>query len=176
MTRGKKKQQSGGAKNAKGDGPAHGIKTMFPSLHDRVVKALEGAVHPVPKFHNFDATGNREYSTNIMGKFRCPNKSCKKAGWGSKTVAIVIRCGYDTGDNDYNAVVFNQRCNSCNTLGSMTLDEMSYVERVAYRLKVWADVDVTPPPMGDEKGPPHEKALCEGCKAGYCKYARMGYY
>jgi hypothetical protein len=67
-----------------------------------------------------------------MGKFRCNNNGCSNRGWGSKKVTILIR-GYP--ENGYNAVVFNQRCMSCNGLGTLTLDENSYVKRVAYRLK-----------------------------------------
>jgi hypothetical protein len=54
-------------------------------------------------------------------------------------VIIQIR-GYS--GNGYNAVVFNQRCRSCDWLGALTLDEKSYIDRVAYRLKKWAGVAV----------------------------------
>ena len=73
------------------------------------------------------------------------------------------------GVNEYNAVVFNQRCRDCNSLGNLTLDESSYVERVAYRLKKWAGVELQAPPYREKKGPPHKSELCEGCKQGCCQ-------
>lgn len=80
-------------------------------------------------------------------------------------VTILIR-GYP--GNGYNAVVFNQRCKSCNWLGVFTLDKNSYVNRVAYRLKKWAGVHVEKQHYNGKTGPPHESDLCEGCKRGVC--------
>lgn len=81
-------------------------------------------------------------------------------------VAILIR-GYP--GNGYNALVFNQRCKSCNWLGNLKLDKESNVDRVVYRLKKWADVPVEQPFFNHKEGPPHESALCEGCKRGVCR-------
>lgn len=72
-----------------------------------------------------------------MGRFTCNNDGCFKKGWASRKVAIFIR-GYP--EKGYSAVVFNQRCESCNRLGTLTLDKNSYLERVAYRLKKWVGV------------------------------------
>ncbi|KAK4233423.1 zinc-binding domain-containing protein [Achaetomium macrosporum] len=145
----------------------------FPSLHDDILNVLSDEdIMPTPWFNT--SGGDREameiYSTNIMGKFRCHNQACPKAGWASKRVAIVIR-RYTR--NGYNATVFNQRCKSCERLGDLTIDENSYVERVAYRLKKWAGIPVAAVYTGLKKGPEHEKELCEGCKRGYCE--RSGY-
>lgn len=104
-----------------------------------------------------------------MGKFKCNNKRCSARSWSSKNVAILIR-GYP--ENGYNAVVFNQRSKSCNELGQLTLDKDSYVERVAYRIKKWAGVEMEPPHYAGKIGPPYEGELCEGCKAGYCGEGR----
>jgi len=72
-------------------------------------------------------------------------------------------------DNTYDAVVFKQRCRTCQHLGTMRINENSYIERVAYRLKKWAGVPMeTPEYNAVERGPPHESSLCEGCKAGCC--------
>jgi len=85
-------------------------------------------------------------------------------------VAIFIR-GYP--GNGYNALVFLQRCESCNRLGKLSLDNNSYVERIVYRLKKWAGVTVAQPDYrsADGRGP-HRSDLGEGCKAGYCDFDR----
>ena len=74
-----------------------------------------------------------------MGKFKCNNHACSKGGWGSKKVAIMIR-GYP--GNGYSAVVFNQCCKACNQLGTLELDEKSYIDRVTYRLKKFGEVSL----------------------------------
>ncbi|KAH7026625.1 zinc-binding domain-containing protein [Microdochium trichocladiopsis] len=141
----------------------------FPELHERVCSAVEDddvEPHWVDRDDDNARDHENEYSTNVMGTFRCENGSCSNDSWGSKKVAIVIR-GYE--DDGYNAEVFNQRCKACNQLGVLTLHENSYVERVAYRVKKWAGVTVEQPHYGQPgEGPPHERDLCEGCKAGYC--------
>ncbi|KAK4194030.1 zinc-binding domain-containing protein, partial [Triangularia verruculosa] len=105
----------------------------------------------------------KDYSTSIMGRFACRNPKCSSTGWGSKKIAIQIR-GFR--DNTYDAVVFKQRCRTCQHLG---INENSYIERVAYRLKKWTGVPMeTPEYNAVERGPPHESSLCEGCKAGCC--------
>ena len=71
--------------------------------------------------------------------------------------------------NGYNAIIFNQRCESCNGLGTLTLDKNSYVERVAYRLKKWAGVRMEEQHYAGKVGSPHKSELCEGCKRGYCQ-------
>ncbi|KAK3898257.1 zinc-binding domain-containing protein, partial [Staphylotrichum tortipilum] len=69
----------------------------------------------------------------------------------------------------YDAVVFKQRCRTCQHLDTMRINENSYIERVAYRLKKWTGVPMeTPEYNGEERGPPHESSLCEGCKARCC--------
>jgi len=143
---------------------------MFPELHQDVLDAISGAMNP-PKFTNRnrdDDDINNEYSTNVMGNFKCYNHHITRL-WSSKVVAIVIR-GYP--GNEYSVVVYNQRCRSCNEMGTLTLDENSYVERVAYRLKKWAGVTMEEPFYEEKKGLPHKIELCEGCKAGYCQRDR----
>lgn len=122
---------------------------------------------------NGEASGvrpNNEYKTFVMGKFKCKNKRCGRVGWGSKRVAIVIK-GYP--NNGYNAVVFNQRCESCTKLGTLALDNASYVDRVSYRIKKWAGVSVESPYFDPKEGPPHRTDLCEGCKQGVCREAAL---
>ncbi|PVH95624.1 hypothetical protein DM02DRAFT_536962, partial [Periconia macrospinosa] len=109
---------------------------------------------------------DNEWSTFVMGSFKCVKKSCKQSGWFSGKVAIQIR-GY-TG-NGYRAVVFNQRCKSCHQLGILTLNEQSYVDRVTYWVKVWAGVMVERKNHTRKDTPPHRSDLCEGCKRGVCK-------
>jgi hypothetical protein len=69
----------------------------------------------------------------------------------------------------YNAVVFNQRCRSCKKLGNLTLDKEAYVDRVAYRLKNWAAIEMESPNFNSKKGLPPDSTLCESCKRGVCQ-------
>ena len=147
---------------------------MFPLLHQDVVNAVSDDITS-PGFYkiNSDRDSDNRYSTHVMGKFKCSNNTCSADGWTSKKVAILIR-SY-TG-NRYNAEVFNQRCKVCNLLGTLTLDETSYVDRIAYRIKKWAGVPMDQQSFGSIEGPPHEKALCEGCKRGVCQQASVYQY
>lgn len=113
---------------------------MFPLLHERILRALSDEVESA-WFNKQDSNRNstNSYETHVMGRFTCTNDRCSNSGWASKKVAIVIR-GYPR--NGYNAVVFNQRCKSCHQLGNLSLDEQSYVDRLVYRLKKWAGVEV----------------------------------
>jgi hypothetical protein len=142
---------------------------MYPSLHQDIMNALSDEfISPEPWFNptGSDDDAIDQYDTNIMGRFHCRNPACPKQGWGSKKIAILIR---QYPDNGYNAVVFKQRCKSCQQLGALRLDENSYVERVVYRLKKWAGIYVERPDYDGKLGPPHERALCEGCKRGHCQ-------
>ena len=141
--------------------------SMFPVLHQNVVNALSGAIPSVWfKRNNTDQGSSDQYSTFVMGRFQCDNAGCAKDGWSSKKVAILIR---RFPRNGYNAVVFGQRCQSCHRLGSLTLDENSYVDRVTYRLQKWAGVVTEKQDYFKKEGPPHRSDLCEGCKRGYCQ-------
>ncbi|KAK5989395.1 hypothetical protein PT974_10914 [Cladobotryum mycophilum] len=140
---------------------------MFPSLHQDVTNAVSDKISSI--WFNQKRSGKapeNEHPTHVMGRFRCSNGACSSGGWASKKVAILIR-GYP--ENGYNAVVFNQHCKACKELGILTLDENSYVERIAYRLKKWAGVPMEPQPFSEKKGLPHKSELCEGCKQGYCQ-------
>jgi hypothetical protein len=139
----------------------------FPALHPNVADAVSPEI-PSTWFNSdvSDGAFDEDYNTHVMGKFTCTNKKCKKRFWGSKKVSIEIR-GYD--NNGYSAIVYNQSCKDCDELGTFELDIPSYVERVAYRLKRWAGVDMKAPPFGGILGPPHEQDYCEGCKLGKCQ-------
>jgi hypothetical protein len=142
---------------------------MFPSLHDEVENVLSDSIVPKPWFNHAGENQQAidEYSTNIMGRFECRNRACPQKGWGSKMIGIVI---HRFPNNGYNAVVFKQRCKSCTKLGTLRLNEKSYVERVTYRLRKWAGIRMERPEYnGDNGGPEHENLLCEGCKRGYCQ-------
>src|SRR5688572_18791187 len=103
--------------------------SMFPKLHDDVQDLLKEN-NLMWTFHNQkDGQGCIDtYSTHIMGRFTCHRERCRNPGWGSKKVAILIR-RYK--GNRYNAVVYHQRCASCNNL-STPKPNASYAERVAY--------------------------------------------
>ena len=144
-------------------------RTSFtsPSLHEDVVNAVSHSMDFTWFCEsNSDRGTNNKYTTHVMGKFRCMKKGCCTNGWSSKKVAILIR-GY--AENGYNAVVFNQRCKTCNQLGSLTLNEKSYVERVAYRIQKWAGVQLEQQYYASKGGIPHKKEFCEGCKRGVCR-------
>ncbi|KFH42532.1 hypothetical protein ACRE_067530 [Hapsidospora chrysogenum ATCC 11550] len=140
---------------------------MFPSLHDEIVDAVtEDMGEPWFNHDEDDVHADNEYATHVMGRFTCDNPTCSKGSWGSKKVAILIQ---RYRNNGYNAIVFNQRCGSCNALGTFEIDEKSYIERVAYRLKKWAGVRMERQPYSTKKGLPHRRELCEGCRLGYCQ-------
>lgn len=140
---------------------------MFPELHDRIAEAVSPEVTSI-WFQSNDRKGyNNEHTTCVVGNFTCDNQTCKKQSWGSGVVSILMR-GYAR--NGYSAVVFNQRCKFCEVLGTFTMDETTYVERVAYRLKKWAGVWVEPPVYNRGLRGPHEERLCEGCRRGTCPY------
>lgn len=141
--------------------------SMFPSLHDDVMKLLEDcgltfAFHDAGK-----ESCIKEHDTNIMGSFLCDNSECAGRKWSSKIISINIRM---YSGRRYNARVYNQRCKVCNRISMARLDH-SYAERVAYRLKKWSGVQVEIPNHGrvDNNRPPHISRLCEGCKAGHCR-------
>lgn len=138
----------------------------YPELHQSVAEAIAPQTS-LSWFYedNHNSRHNREHSTKVMGKFVCNNTACKKQSWGSKIVAVWIK---EHARRGYSAVVYNQRCRSCDFLGDLTMDKECYIERVAYRLKKWAGVEMERPPFEPKKGPPHETELCEGCKRGVC--------
>lgn len=148
--------------------------SMYPDLHGKVLQLLaEDGLYFA--FHDMDQPiyNTREYDTHIMGRFQCLNPECDSDGWSSKKVTITIRL-YE-GDGEYNARVYHQRCLTCNRLSRPILDEDSYVDRVAYRLRKWSGIDMDIPvyTSGDSNGP-HQKRFCEGCMAGHCTMGRQG--
>jgi hypothetical protein len=139
---------------------------MFPSLHEAVRLEVSDEIPSVWFNANDEGDGwNKDYHTRIMGKFRCSNKKCSSHGWSSKKIAIWIR-GYANGG--YNAIVFNQRCNSCDELGRMTLNKETYVDRISYRLRKWAGLPVEMRRFPRKRSLPHDYEHCEGCRLGHC--------
>ncbi|KAL2130338.1 hypothetical protein VTI74DRAFT_6589 [Chaetomium olivicolor] len=140
---------------------------IFPSLQEDVVNALsDKSIFPEPWFNHAggDDEAIEHYSTHVMGRFECRDPKCSKHRWSSRKIGITIR---RFPGNGYNAVVYKQRCKLCEKLGVLRLDENSYVERVAYRLKKWAGIRMDQPEFNGQKhGPPHESHLCEACKRG----------
>ncbi|KAH6852782.1 zinc-binding domain-containing protein [Alternaria alternata] len=138
----------------------------FPELHQRIAEAVAPAITSTWFNSKTKAHLEKEKNTNIIGTFTCVNDRCGKNGWSSGLVAIWIR-GYTR--NGYNAIVYNQRCNFCDWLGCLEMDEQSYVERIAYRLKAWAGVNDEQANFRSKllRGP-HDSEHCEGCKAGHC--------
>jgi hypothetical protein len=139
---------------------------MYPSLHRDVAKAVFENIGTT-RFHDNDSGegSSNEYSTFVMGVFMCNNNACSGVAWSSGKITLLIR---KYPDNGYNAVVFGQRCRSCQRLGRLRLDETSYIDRVSYRLKKWAGVQMELPTFTLRKTLPHETELCEGCKRGIC--------
>ena len=139
----------------------------FPDLHDRIAEAVLPDVTSTWFQSNESERYNNKHITCVVGRFTCNNAKCKKRSWTSGVVSIVIT-GYAS--NGYSAVVFNQRCKSCEKLGTLTIDETTYVERVAFRIKRWAGVWMETPEYNRASKGPHEQELCEGCKKGTCPY------
>lgn len=73
---------------------------------------------------------------------------------------------------EYNARVYKQRCRRCDALGDLVLEHGGpYADRIAYRIKKWCGVELEPPTYNEtEQKGPHERVLCEGCKAGHCSW------
>jgi hypothetical protein len=142
---------------------------MFPQLHEAVQSAVGWAI-PSLRFNYEDTEDglNNQRNTSVMGDFVCTNRNCPKPGWSSNMVPVWIRGYGGHRPGRYNAVVFNQRCSLCNRLGTLTLDEKSYVERISYWLCKWAGAAVTRPVYAGLSRGPHVEELCEGCKHGHC--------
>ncbi|KZF22291.1 hypothetical protein L228DRAFT_247952 [Xylona heveae TC161] len=140
--------------------------SMYPALHESVTHLLEEE-DLYFDFHNVDddtKIPDEEFDSKIMGRFICRNPKCGSSGWSSKCIAITIRM-YRGGK--YNARVYHQRCRSCNSLSRPRLDE-SYAERVAYWLKRWSGIQMKRVEHYEKSKAPHNRDLCEGCKAGHC--------
>lgn len=150
-----------------------GNSSMYPKLHDDVSRLLEEDdlyFH----FHEVDDDKGpiKNYDTTVMGRFLCRNRKCASNGWSSKKIAITIRMY--PGDK-YNARVYHQRCKSCNYLSRPLLDD-SYADRVAYRIKKWNGIRLDIPFYSGESKGPHNRHLCEGCKAGRCSGLGLGWF
>ena len=139
--------------------------SMYPDLHDDVSLLLEED-NLYFDFHEDDNSRDctNEYDTNIMGKFTCPNRACSSRKWSSRRIAITVRMYPGA---RYNARVYNQRCQGCDSLGVPSLDG-SYAERVAYRLKRWSGIEMERPAYSGQSKGPHQTERCEGCKEGHC--------
>ena len=93
---------------------------MYQNLHDDVSRLLEeDDLHFDFYKHDYTKTCIKEYDTNIMGRFICRNHACNSNGWSSMRIAITIRMYPGA---QYNARVYNQRCQRCNRLGEPRLD------------------------------------------------------
>ncbi|KAI1367676.1 zinc-binding domain-containing protein [Xylaria arbuscula] len=156
-------QHTQSAKGHKKQAMENRTQMFFPELHPKVVDAVSGQIDSI--WFNGGKSEDWIYSkkTNVMAKFKCDG--CSDHTWTSGRVAIVIK-GYR--GNGYSAEVFNQHCEFCDALGTMTLDQESYINRVVYRLKVWAGVPVAQPVYKAKHTPPHKDELCEGCIQGVC--------
>ncbi|KAK3347153.1 zinc-binding domain-containing protein [Lasiosphaeria hispida] len=163
-----KKNRSKGKKK----GPAQNLadlpsQMVYPHLHGRVVEALlPDVLDPEPWFVHEPGTRENRKETFIVGRFSCPNQSCRKAGWTTGKVCIHITSYANSG---YRAIVWSQRCKLCDTMGILALDEQSYIDRVAFRLKKWAGLVVPAVPYVKRGTPPHLSDFCEACIAGFCE-------
>ncbi|KAL4927546.1 3CxxC-type zinc finger protein [Aspergillus undulatus] len=151
------------------DGPE--TYKMYGDLHISVQALLFDTSDLLFEFHPIDddADAIESCNSNIMGRFTCSNNTCKKKGWGSKCIPIVIRL-YER--NRYNARVYYQRCAECDSLSEPELNERlkdSYTERVVCCLKRWSGEHVERPAYSRQSKGPHDQTRCEGCKAGHCR-------
>lgn len=154
--------------------------SMLPNQHKNITQLLK-PTNLTFTFHPADDDDNnnnqtttkvsKEHDTSITGKFHCRNTACSSTGWSSKAIPTTIRL---YADNRYNARIYHQRCKECNWLAKPVVTGGSYAERVTYWLKRWSGVEVERPPWGGGAGRPHVSELCEGCRVGRCKFARVG--
>ncbi|KAI3316875.1 zinc-binding domain-containing protein [Xylariaceae sp. AK1471] len=139
--------------------------SMHPLKHPEVSRLLEDDNLSFTFQNNDDESGwTKTYDSSIIGRFICHNPNCATDGWSSKQVAITIRM-YPK--QKYNARVYHQRCERCNSLSKPKLDD-TYAERVAYRIKKWCGIKLEMRPYSGKSKGPHKNELCEGCKAGHC--------
>lgn len=59
--------------------------------HDEVARLLKDDNLQFTFRSDDDCACERNYDTNIMGRFICHNMKCSSSGWASKKVAITIR-------------------------------------------------------------------------------------
>ncbi|KAF4973992.1 hypothetical protein FZEAL_9060 [Fusarium zealandicum] len=144
--------------------------SMFPALHGKVSRLLQED-DLYFEFYEIDddQTCTKDYDTNIMGRFSCRNPRCSTNGWSSKKITIRIRM---YGGDRYNAKVYHQRCKACNSLSRPYVDDKSYADRIAYRIKKWQGIQMHRPHYGGESNAPHKEHLCEGCRDGHCTQSR----
>lgn len=139
--------------------------SMYQALHDEISSLLAEADLHFEFYEDDDETRcTRMRDTDIMGRFLCNNGACESKGWSSKMIAITIRL-YP--EQKYNARVYHQRCKACSSLSRPVLDQ-SYAERIVYWIKKWNGIRVERPPSSGESRGPHNRQLCEGCRAGHC--------
>jgi len=139
--------------------------SMYSALHNDVSHLLEEDDLRFDLHENDDTESCiKKYDTNIMGRFICRNRACGSSGWSSKRIAISI---WMYPGAQYNARVYNQRCQRCDSLSKPRLDD-SYAERVADRLRKWCGIDMDRPIYSGQSKGPHHSNLCEGCKDGHC--------
>ncbi|KAF3203611.1 hypothetical protein TWF679_010141 [Orbilia oligospora] len=140
---------------------------LFPEYHHLVAEEVENIV-----FKSSTADGTLYNETRLVGSLKC--SSCGRK-WTTGTVGTAIR-GYEqqNGQLGYSAEVFNQRCARCDSLGHLTLDVDTYVERVARRLLIWKGEFSPKPQKKKKRTPPHITELCEGCAVGKCVLGGYG--
>jgi hypothetical protein len=140
--------------------------SVHPALHDEVSQLLEvdGLLVDFYEAGGWDDC-IKDYDTNVMGAFACNKPACPVQKWTSKKIAISIRLYKN---KRYDAIVWHQRCQECNSIGMLDLHTESYVERIVYRLKKWFGLAVEEPVYRRGSRAPHREELCEGCKNGHC--------
>ena len=71
--------------------PYYPAVLMFPSLHQKIVKAVsDDNISTWFNKNDSDEGSNNNYSTHVMGRFKCDNNACSTNGWSSKMVAMKI--------------------------------------------------------------------------------------
>ena len=142
---------------------------MYQNLHDDVSRLLKkDDLHF--DFHENDLTKIciKKYDITIMSRFICRNPACDSNEWSSKKIVITIRMYFEA---QYNARVYNQRCQKCNKLNKPRLND-SYAKKVTYRLKKWCEIEMNWPTYLSQSKDFHQSDLCEECKHGHCSQLR----
>ncbi|KAJ1554620.1 hypothetical protein HK096_002687 [Nowakowskiella sp. JEL0078] len=109
----------------------------------------------------------RDVETVLGGTYKCLHgkKKKKTTGWSSGHICTQIRVD----GNDFEVLVWNQRCLKCHTVRSAEIDEERYISQICSKLELMFGLRESIRNVNEKKDtPPHITELCEGCMAGIC--------
>lgn len=138
---------------------------FLPDLHHLVATAVGSYIPSIRWNAREPIYGHCHKETYVSGRFVCLQPDCGHS-WRSNMICLTI---WALPQVDYYTIIEGQRCERCQKVGSLMMDEDVYAERVAYYLKKWAGVEVGPEPFAVGVPRSHRKDLCVGCRNGHCR-------